>query len=80
MRVLDLGGGLGVPEKPGQTPLDLAAVDESLQKIRRAYPQFELWLEPGRFLVAHAGVLLTTVTQTKEKGRTALRGRGRRNE
>ncbi len=68
VRVLDLGGGLGVPEKPGQTPLDLAAVDESLQKIRRAYPQFELWLEPGRFLVAHAGVLLTTVTQTKEKG------------
>src|SRR5690606_10791345 len=29
---------------------------------------YELWLEPGRFLVARAGVLLTHVTQTKGKG------------
>ena len=28
----------------------------------------ELWMEPGRFLVATAGVLLAAVTQTKEKG------------
>ena len=28
----------------------------------------ELWLEPGRFLVAQAGVLLARVTQTKGKG------------
>jgi len=27
-----------------------------------------LWLEPGRYLVADAGVLLTRVTQTKRKG------------
>jgi diaminopimelate decarboxylase/aspartate kinase len=26
-----------------------------------------LWLEPGRFLVAHAGALLARVTQTKQK-------------
>ena len=28
----------------------------------------ELWLEPGRFVVAEAGVLLARVTQTKRKG------------
>jgi diaminopimelate decarboxylase/aspartate kinase len=68
VRVLDLGGGLGVPEKPGQAPLDLEALDSSLQKVKTAHPRFELWLEPGRFLVARAGALLARVTQVKQKG------------
>lgn len=66
--VLDLGGGLGVPEKPGDDVLDLAAFDKSLESLRRAHPDKALWLEPGRFLVAEAGVLLAKVTQTKGKG------------
>ena len=36
--------------------------------MKRAYPRFQLWLEPGRFLVADAGVLLARVTQVKRKG------------
>ena len=28
----------------------------------------QIWLEPGRYVVAQAGVLLTRVTQTKGKG------------
>jgi diaminopimelate decarboxylase/aspartate kinase len=68
VRVLDLGGGLGVPERPGQSALDLAALDELLHRFRTVHPQFELWLEPGRFLVALAGVLLARVTQVKHKG------------
>jgi diaminopimelate decarboxylase/aspartate kinase len=68
VRVLDLGGGLGVPERPGHAALDLSALGESLRRLRLAHPQFSLWLEPGRYLVAEAGVLLTRVTQLKEKG------------
>jgi diaminopimelate decarboxylase/aspartate kinase len=68
VRALDLGGGLGVPEKPGQTPLDLAALQGRLAGIAAAAPRFELWLEPGRYLVARAGVLLARVTQVKRKG------------
>jgi diaminopimelate decarboxylase/aspartate kinase len=68
VRVLDLGGGLGVPERPGQNPLDLAALGELLRRFKAAHPRFELWLEPGRFLVARAGVLLARVTQVKRKG------------
>ncbi|MFK7927901.1 MAG: bifunctional aspartate kinase/diaminopimelate decarboxylase [Myxococcota bacterium] len=64
---LDLGGGLGVPEKPGQRPLDLQAVDASLAQVKLAHPGLELWLEPGRYLVATAGVLLARVTQRKQK-------------
>jgi diaminopimelate decarboxylase/aspartate kinase len=66
--ILDLGGGLGVVERPGQRALDLDAVNESLALFREAYPRFSLWLEPGRFLVARAGALLARVTQIKHKG------------
>jgi diaminopimelate decarboxylase/aspartate kinase len=68
VRYLDIGGGLGVPEKPGQTQLDLASLDASLVELRAAVGDRELWLEPGRYIVAQAGVLLAEVTQTKGKG------------
>jgi bifunctional diaminopimelate decarboxylase / aspartate kinase len=66
--VIDIGGGLGVPEHPQQPPLDLGALDTLLVAVRNVYPTLEIWLEPGRYLVATAGVLLTKVTQTKSKG------------
>ena len=68
VRVIDVGGGLGVPEQPGQGPLDLEELGESLRLFRAANPRFELWIEPGRFLVAQAGVLLARVVQVKRKG------------
>ncbi len=68
VETLDLGGGLGIPEKPGDKPLNLDRLSETLTAIKTAYPKYRLWLEPGRFLVAKAGVLLTHVTQVKGKG------------
>ena len=65
---LDLGGGLGIPEKPGDKPLNLDRLSQTLTAIKAANPNYRLWLEPGRFLVAQAGVLLTRVTQVKGKG------------
>jgi diaminopimelate decarboxylase/aspartate kinase len=65
---LDIGGGLGVPARPDEAPLDLVALGAALGEVKRAYPQFRLWLEPGRYLVADAGVLLARVTQLKRKG------------
>jgi diaminopimelate decarboxylase/aspartate kinase len=68
VRYLDVGGGLGVPEKRGQRVLDLDAVGEALAEVLRYRPELELWIEPGRYLVATAGVILTRVTQRKSKG------------
>lgn len=68
VRYLDIGGGLGIPEKPGQSPLDLLELDRALGEVRELCGEREIWLEPGRFIVAQAGVLLTRVTQTKGKG------------
>ena len=42
-------------------------LDEALAKVKSALPGVELWLEPGRYFVANAGVLLARVTQTKVK-------------
>lgn len=67
-RVLNLGGGFGVPDRPGQAPVDLAALDAALARFSDRHRNLELWLEPGRFLVAEAGVLLARVTQVKGKG------------
>jgi bifunctional diaminopimelate decarboxylase / aspartate kinase len=68
VEVLDLGGGLGVPEQPGDSAFDVRRLDELLSGMRAAFPCYRLWLEPGRFLVAQAGVLLARVTQVKGKG------------
>ncbi len=68
VRVLDVGGGLGVPEKPGQDPLDLDAVSKGLAQLKAANPAKAIWLEPGRFVVAESGVILARVTQIKGKG------------
>ena len=68
VRVLDVGGGLGVPEHTGQAPLDLAKLDAMLGQVQAAHGSLEIWLESGRYLVAAAGVLLARVTQLKSKG------------
>lgn len=66
--ILDLGGGFGIQENETQASLDIKEVDKSLKQFREAHPEYEIWVEPGRFLVATSGVLLTKVTQLKGKG------------
>jgi diaminopimelate decarboxylase/aspartate kinase len=68
VRYLDIGGGLGIPEKPGQVALDLAAFNASLTELKANINGREIWIEPGRYVVANAGVLVAEVTQTKGKG------------
>ena len=68
VRVIDLGGGLGVPEQAGQPELDLRALAAGVARLARDFPALEFWMEPGRYVVAKAGVLVATVTQLKGKG------------
>ncbi len=69
---IDLGGGFGVPSKIGMKPLP---VEDLAKKVVDAYearlaktPEIgdpTLVIEPGRYLVSDAGVLLATVTHVK---------------
>lgn len=68
VRTLNIGGGLGVPDGSEKPAFDLDGLDRALGDFRRSHPAYELWLEPGRFLVAEAGALLARVTQQKGKG------------
>ncbi len=68
VHTINVGGGLGVPDHPGASPLDVHALDAALGEAVGPTAQYALWMEPGRYLVAEAGVLLARVTQTKAKG------------
>jgi len=69
VRIINLGGGLGVPDHDETLPLDLEALNAGLLRLRKSLMRpMQIWLEPGRYLVAQAGVLLSKVTQTKGKG------------
>jgi diaminopimelate decarboxylase/aspartate kinase len=74
VKVVDVGGGLGVPERAEQAEFDLAKLDAALARVRKVHPHLSFWLEPGRYLVAQAGVLLARVTQLKSKGDTTYVG------
>jgi diaminopimelate decarboxylase/aspartate kinase len=67
VEVLDLGGGIGVPDRRGDPAFDLQALDDRLAEFKKQNSKYKLWLEPGRYLVAVAGVLLTHLTQLKGK-------------
>lgn len=74
VRIIDIGGGLAVPAHSSERGVDLLALDAALGELGVAQAGLELWMEPGRFLVAEAGVLLARVTQRKCKGSTAYVG------
>ncbi|GAC1306005.1 MAG: bifunctional aspartate kinase/diaminopimelate decarboxylase [Steroidobacteraceae bacterium] len=76
VRVINLGGGMGVPEQPGQADIDLRALDAGVAALKRDVAGVQFWMEPGRFLVAKAGVLVALVTQLKGKGEIQYVGIG----
>ncbi|GAB3364510.1 bifunctional aspartate kinase/diaminopimelate decarboxylase [Lysobacter rhizosphaerae] len=67
IETVDIGGGLPIPYTPDAQHFDLVAWREGLDEIKAAYPRYGLVIEPGRYLVAEAGVLLLGVTQVVEK-------------
>ena len=68
---VDMGGGLGVPYKPEEKLLDLVAFSEkALSLFKTKANEYHLGepffcVEPGRFLIADACVLLTSVNTVK---------------
>lgn len=60
--ILDLGGGLGIPYR-GEAP---APLDDYARFLREHASHHRLVLEPGRFIVGNAGVLLTQVLYRKD--------------
>jgi len=74
LEAISAGGGLSIPYKDGQTAIDTAhyfALWDGVRKEaqnRLGHP-VRLEIEPGRFLVAEAGLLVAEVRATKQVGR-----------
>lgn len=67
LEFIDLGGGFGIPYRPGEQPLPLKELGTAMCEHFAAFAaeygrEVKMKLEPGRFLVAQAGALLMRVT------------------
>jgi diaminopimelate decarboxylase len=68
---VNLGGGIGIPYKPEQTPVDLDAMSKGIQKlyneliIGNGLPPIKLYFESGRAITGPYGYLVTKVLHIK---------------
>mgnify|MGYP000560186096 CR=1 FL=1 len=71
LNTIDFGGGWGVPYFEKEVELDAKKIAEGLEKLMKevrgdkAFYQTKFMVEPGRFLVAEAGVYVTRITDIK---------------
>lgn len=69
VRILNIGGGFGIPYFPGEKPLDLAPIaaglSELVQTTQAQLPDAQLVIELGRYLVGEAGVYVCRVVDRK---------------
>ena len=74
LRLVDAGGGLGIPYEPHEASLDLVRLGAGLTAIVDDWPtdpvlpDARLLLEPGRFLVGPAGAYVARVVDRKTVG------------
>ena len=72
LEVIDLGGGFKVPYEPDDEETDIAWIAGKLKKFLDSHifngRKFQLWFEPGKYLVSECGYLVTTVNVLKDNG------------
>lgn len=71
LQFVNVGGGLGVPYRPDEEPLDLDLFENLIVHPLQSYaathpnPDLEFRFEPGRFFTAECGILLARVNTIK---------------
>lgn len=69
VKLLNIGGGFGIPYFPGEQPLDVAAIGKNLAqylpKVKQSMPDAQLVIELGRYLVGEAGIYVCRVLDRK---------------
>jgi diaminopimelate decarboxylase len=70
VRLLNIGGGFGIPYFPGDASLELEAVGRNLHElvpeIMRRLPEARVVVELGRYLVGEAGIYVARIIDRKE--------------
>jgi len=71
---IDFGGGLGIPYRPEQDPIDLniykeVLVDKFIKLVESTdFGNPSLKIEPGRFIAGEASIILTQINTIKNNG------------
>ncbi|TMN83697.1 MULTISPECIES: PLP-dependent decarboxylase [unclassified Pseudoalteromonas] len=66
LKVLDLGGGLGIPYTPNDATLEWDGLITALAKIKKDAGVDELWMELGRYAVGECGHYANPVVECKQ--------------
>ena len=79
LEVIDLGGGFKVPYEPDDEETDIAWIAGKLKKFLESHlfkdgRTFQLWFEPGKYLVSECGYLVTEVNVLKDNGAQTFAG------
>lgn len=77
IRILNIGGGFGIPYFVGESPLDIKPIGENLHqwlpRISSSLPEIKVVVELGRYLVGEAGIYVSKVIDRKEsRGQTFI--------
>jgi diaminopimelate decarboxylase len=79
LQVIDLGGGFKVPYEPGGEDTDIAMIAAKLNAylentLFSGGKKYQLWFEPGKFLVSESGYLITSVNVIKDSASVVFAG------
>ena len=74
---INIGGGLGIPYKPDQPPLDVATMGKEITALYKAFSAKngyapKLFMESGRYMTGPHGALVTTAINRKNIYRTYI--------
>ncbi|HDJ89160.1 MAG TPA: diaminopimelate decarboxylase [Thermoprotei archaeon] len=71
-KFIDIGGGIGIPYRPKEKEFNIDLFAENIVELfKRKIEKYDLgqpylYIEPGRYIVGSAGILLTRVNTVKE--------------
>jgi len=71
LSIIDLGGGFKVPYEPDDEETDMNLIARKLKTFLDAHlskdgKKYQLWFEPGKYLVSECGYLITKVNVVKD--------------
>ena len=77
LEIIDLGGGFKVPYEPDDEETDIGLIAKKLQKFLDSHlagKKYQLWFEPGKYLVSECGYLITRVNVVKDNNHQVFVG------
>jgi diaminopimelate decarboxylase len=78
LEIIDLGGGFKVPYEPDHEETDIPWIAGKLKKFLDSHAfngkRFQLWFEPGKYLVSECGYLITKVNVIKDNSVQVIAG------